>query len=125
MVLVIHAAFVVFVVAGLVAILLGGALGWRWVRSPVFRLVHLAAIGVVMLQAWIGMLCPLTTLEMWLRERGGDAVYSGSFIVHWVERLLFHDAPEWVFTLSYTLFAMLVVLAYFAVRPRRRDGERR
>jgi len=43
-VLALHAAFVAFVVLGLVAILVGGALGWRWVRGPRFRALHLAAI---------------------------------------------------------------------------------
>ena len=51
-VLIAHVSFVLFVVAGLVAIFVGAAAGWRWVRSRAFRLAHLAAIGVVVAQSW-------------------------------------------------------------------------
>ena len=51
-----------------------------WVRGARFRYAHLAAIGVVVLQAWFGIECPLTTLESALRTRAGEAGYGMSFI---------------------------------------------
>ena len=75
-ILVTHVLFVVFVVVGLVAIYIGWALRWSWVRNRIFRLVHLLAIGIVVVQSWIGMICPLTTWEMALREAAGGAAYS-------------------------------------------------
>ena len=78
-VLYLHISFVIFVVAGLLLIIVGHFAGWQWIRNGWFRLAHLAAIGVVVLQAWLGVLCPLTILEMWLREKAGGAVYPGSF----------------------------------------------
>lgn len=113
-----HVLFVAFVVLGLVLILMGKTLGWSWVRNCWFRLGHLAAIGIVVLQAWLGQVCPLTTWEMALRERAGDAVYSGTFISHWLDALLYYQAPAWVFTACYTVFAALVVLSWFWVPPR-------
>ena len=95
-----------------------GARGWPWVKNRWFRLGHFLAIGVVVAQAWQGALCPLTTLEMVLRSRAGDAVYSGSFIAHWMEALLYHEAPPWVFATGYTVFGLLVVASWFIVRPR-------
>ena len=122
-VLLLHVLFVVFVVVGLVVILVGGACGWRGVRNRTFRLLHLAAIGVVALQAWLGVICPLTTLEMALRERAGDnAVYQGTFVAHWLDRLLYYQAPNWVFVVAYTLFAALVAASWFWVRPDQRRG---
>ena len=122
-VLVVHAAFVAFVVAGLAAIYLGGALGWSWVRGRGFRLAHLAAIAVVVVQSWFGVVCPLTTLEMALRARAGAATYAGAFVAHWVESALYWSAPDRVFTLVYTAFAAAVAASWFAVRPRsRRDA---
>jgi len=117
-VLVAHGLFVLFVVAGLALILVGGALGWRWVRDPWFRFAHLAAIGVVVLQSWLGIVCPLTSLEMALRARAGAATYAGSFVSHHVEALLYYRAPPWVFILVYTVFGAAVVASWFAVRPR-------
>lgn len=113
-----HVLFVAFVVIGLLLILVGKARSWSWVRNPWFRLAHLAAIGVVVVQSWFGAVCPLTTLEMALRERAGDAVYPGSFVAHWLETILYYRAPAWVFAVCYTVFGALVVASWFRVRPR-------
>ena len=120
--LLLHALFVAFVVVGLILVLTGKVLAWNWVKNPWFRWTHLAAITVVVLQAWFGVICPLTTLEMALRSRAGDSVYPGSFIAHWMEAILYYDAPAWVFAVCYTAFGVLVVASWFWVRPRRFDS---
>jgi hypothetical protein len=114
-----HVLFVAFVVFGLVLILIGKVFAWDWVRNTWFRFGHLAAIGIVVLQSWVGVICPLTTWEMVLRERAGDVVYAGSFISHWLESILYFQAPAWVFSVCYTVFAAVVVASWFWVRPRR------
>jgi polyferredoxin len=116
-VLVTHALFVAFVVIGQVLILAGLALGWRWVRNRRFRLAHLAAIGIVVLQAWLGVLCPLTILENALRRRSGEAAYAGSFIEHWLHRVIYYDAEPWVFTVTYSAFAGVVAATWYFGRP--------
>jgi hypothetical protein len=125
LVVVLHAAFMVFVVLGLVLIWLGAWRHWPWVRNAWFRSAHLAAIGVVALQAWLGATCPLTVLENSLRIRAGGAAYPGSFIAHWTQELLYYAVPAWLFTLCYTLFGGLVAATWFAVRPRSFRGARR
>lgn len=122
-VLFVHLGVVVFVVAGLIAIVAGNLRGWNWVNGWMFRLAHLATIGVVVAQAWLGRLCPLTTLESWLRVQAGSPAYTKSFMEHWGQRILFFDAPMWVFAVAYTLFALLVVVAWWYFPPRR--GRRR
>ncbi|MGE0373054.1 MAG: DUF2784 domain-containing protein, partial [Gammaproteobacteria bacterium] len=96
-VLVLHAGFVAFVVLGLVAIVAGNLRRWAWVNNRGFRFAHLAAIGVVVAQGWLGILCPLTGLESWLRERAGEEGYTGGFIRHWLGALIYYDVPAWVF----------------------------
>jgi hypothetical protein len=72
-VLAMHVAIVVFVGGGLFAIIVGNLRNWRWVNALWFRSVHLAAILIVIAEAWLGAVCPLTTLEMRLRQgRSGD-----------------------------------------------------
>ena len=93
------------------------ALAWSWVRNPWFRIVHLAAMGVVVLQSWLGVICPLTSWEMSLRYQAGDTVYSGSFISYWLGNLLYYQLPSWVFTVAYTAFGTLVLAAWYYVRP--------
>lgn len=117
LVLLLHVLVVLFIVASLVLIMLGGMRGWHWVRNPWFRWAHLLAIGVVAAQAWLGMVCPLTTLEMALRTAAGERTYAGSFIAHWLARLLYYQAPLWVFALVYTSFAALVAGTWWLVRP--------
>jgi Protein of Unknown function (DUF2784) len=116
-VLVLHALLALFIVGGFAAIWTGAAIGWGWVREPLFRFVHLLAIGIVALLALVGSACPLTVLEDWLRT---GSVQSQGFIQRWVGRLLYYDMPTWVFTLSYLLFALLVLLTWRLVPPRRR-----
>lgn len=118
-VLALHVAVVLFVVLGLVLVLAGNAIGWKWVNHLWFRLAHLAAIAVVVAQAWLGVICPLTTLEMWLRRRAGQSGYEGSFIEHWLQQLLYYDAPAWVFIALYTGFGLLVAATWWWFPPRR------
>lgn len=117
-VLIAHLGIVVFVVGGLVAIVAGNRLGVAWVNRPMFRGLHLAAIGFVVLQSWLGATCPLTTLESWLRNRAGLAPYDVGFIEHWVSAILFYQAPTWVFALIYTVFGAAVAAAWWRWPPK-------
>lgn len=118
-VLALHVAIVVFVLGGLVLIIAGNLRRWRWVNAWWFRLAHLGAIGFVVAQAWLGATCPLTTLEMWLRQNARAATYSGSFIEHWLSRLLYYQAPWWAFAIAYTLFGLLVLATWLLFPPGR------
>ena len=116
--LILHALFVAFVVGGLILVHLGRFLSWQWVRNPWFRLAHLFGIGVVVIQSWLGIVCPLTIWEMNLRSKSGEAVYEGTFISHWLSELLYYQAPGWVFVICYTIFGVLALSSWFLVRPR-------
>jgi len=118
-ILVSHALFVAFVVLGLASIYIGKWLSWAWVRNFRFRLLHLAAITIVVLESWVGIICPLTTWEMQLRALAGGAVYEGSFVRHWLHLILYYEAPGWVFIAGYTIFGVLVVASWFGVPPKR------
>ncbi len=121
-VLAMHGLFVAFVVVGQALILAGLWRGWRWVRGFRFRLAHVAAIGIVVAQAWLGVLCPLTVIENALRRRAGEADYTESFIDHWLHRIIYYDAEPWVFTAIYTAFAALVALSWIYGRPWKRGS---
>jgi len=117
-ILVIHMLFVLFIFFGLLLIFAGKLFMWPWVRNPWFRLAHFIGIAVVVLQSWLGVICPLTTWEMALRSKAGNTVYAGSFISHWLTELLYYQAPEWVFVVCYTVFGVLVGASWFWVHPR-------
>jgi hypothetical protein len=117
-VLTLHVGIVVFVIGGLVLIVVGNLRSWRWVNGIAFRLAHLAAILFVAAEAWLGVTCPLSTLEMWLRTKARVATYDGSFIEHWLRRILYYDAPPWAFTLAYSLAALAVAAAWWRFPPK-------
>ena len=51
--------------------------------------------------------------------KAGEAGYEGSFIQHWLQSILYYSAPDWVFSLAYTVFGALVLASWFVVRPER------
>ena len=73
-VLLIHMAFIVFVI-------IGGffACRWRWLPW-----VHLPAAVWGAAIEFGGWICPLTPLENWLRQASGEAGYPGGFIEHYL-----------------------------------------
>ena len=117
-VLVVHFLVAGFVVLGLIAVWIGALAGWSWVRHRGFRFLHLAAIAFVAAQALLGQACPLTVWEDALR--GGAR--PGSFVGRWVYRLLYYDAPEWLFALLYLLWAGATLVTLRLVPPRKRAG---
>jgi polyferredoxin len=117
-ILIVHFLIAAFIVLGLVAVWLGAALGWAWVRNPWFRWLHLGAIAFVAGEAVLGVACPLTVWEDMLR--GG--VRAESFVARWVQSLLFYRAPEWVFTMAYLAWTTATLVTLWLVPPRRRAG---
>lgn len=117
-VVVVHAAYVAFVVGGLAAILMGAGMGWRWTRSFAFRVAHLAAIVLVCVESIVGVMCPLTSLEDWMRERGGAARYPSDFVGYWAHRLIFYNFAPWVFATAYIGFAVIVAITFILIPPR-------
>ncbi len=78
-VLLLHLAFIVFVV-------LGGLLAWRDRR---LALLHLPAAAWGCWVELSGAICPLTRLENLLRRRAGQTGYSGGFIEHYLLALIY------------------------------------
>ena len=115
-VLLLHFAYFLTVVLGLVVIVAGLTKGKRWAKNLGLRLGHLAMIGFVVAQAWAGIVCPLTRLESELRRRAGQEPYPLDFLEYWVHRVMFLSLPPWAFVAAYTAFAAAVV-ATFVLGP--------
>lgn len=79
LVVLVHFAFVIFVIAG-------AFLALRW---PRITWVHVPAFAWGALIEFAGWICPLTPLENWLRVRGGAAAYGGGFVEHYVIPILY------------------------------------
>ena len=113
LVLVLHFFIAGFIVLGLILVWAGALAGWRWIRNPWYRYLHLAAIAFVAAEALLGAACPLTVWEDLLR--GGAR--PETFVGRWVARLLYYNAPEWVFTSLYVAWAAAALLTLRLVPP--------
>lgn len=120
LILILHTGVVIFIILGTVLIAVGNLCGWRWINHFWLRLVHLAGMLSVAIGTWLDITCPLTDLERWLRIRANAETYSGSFIEHWLQKLLFYDFAPWVFVLAYTLFGLLILALWWIFPPTRK-----
>jgi hypothetical protein len=115
-----HLLIILFILLGVPLVYLGAELHWTWVRSWRWRMLHLGAIVFVAAESLLGITCPLTMWEDTLR---GQRTAAG-FIERWIDKLIFYDAPTWVFTVAYVTFAALVLATWILVPPtRRRRGD--
>jgi hypothetical protein len=120
-IVVVHMSIMLFITAGLPLIYVGVARRWAWVREWRWRALHLGAIAFVAAESLVGIVCPLTLWEDAVRGRQSQE----GFIERWVDSILFYDLPTWVFTVAYTIFAVLVAATWFLVPPIRRSRRRR
>jgi len=109
-VVVVHVAFVIFVVVG-------GALALRW---PKVAVVHLPAVAWAVYIEWSGAICPLTPLENALRTAAGLEAYAGDFVAEYVFPLLY---PDGLTRRAQAVIGFVVLavnlLAYSLLRKRR------
>jgi hypothetical protein len=118
----VHVAYVAVVVFGLVIILLGRALGWKWVGNRWFRVIHLAMIVGVVIRATVWEECPLTWWERDLRELAVQQGTEASRLGLLLHDLIHPPIPLWVFPIVYVAFAMLVAAAFWLVPVNWRPG---
>jgi len=120
-VLVAHLGVVAFNIFGMVAVPLGAWLRWRFVRGFRWRLVHLASLFVVALQAILGRACFLTIWQSGLEARETSTA-PPPMIATWINRVLYWPLPLWVFAILYVVVFVYVLLLWRWVPPRRRTA---
>ena len=97
-VVVLHLAFVFFV-------LFGGVIVWRWSRVA---WLHLPSVMWGVSIEWAGLPCPLTPWETWLRRQSGTAVYEGDFVERYLLPVLYPE--ELTRTIQLVLGGFVLVL---------------
>jgi hypothetical protein len=84
-------AVVLFHFLWILFIIFGGLWGRR--KRSLGR-VHIAAlVGAIVIEGF-DLYCPLTHLEIWLREQGAQGSYHESFIPHYLNKVIYLDVPH-------------------------------
>ena len=119
LVLALHVGVILFNLFGLVAVPLGAWRGWRFVRIPWWRALHLALLLGVAVQALAGRACLLTLWQAALTEAAGQAGDVRPLIRRWVEWLIFWPLPDWAFAVLYVAVLAYAAALWWLVPPRR------
>jgi len=105
-VVLLHLLWIVFLIVG----------AWPGARWPWVKWTHLAALAFSVLLQVFGWVCPITHLEVWLRQAGGATPYTGTFIGQYLERIVYLQLPTG-FLLTGTLIIIAISLwIYFGRR---------
>jgi hypothetical protein len=116
-IIVVHFLYILFMLLGF--LLTGYALFFRekFFDRWLFRSLHLLGIFYVVSLNILGKYCPLTILENELRLKyEAYSVYSGSFIIHYLEKLVYPDVNPLVIQIP-TVFLAIFTIVVFIVRP--------
>ncbi len=109
-VILIHFLWIGFVILGFPVAL--------YFNSAKWRLIHLAAVILMILMQVTRTICPLTYLEAWLKSgEAAKAVYPGAFIIEWVERLIYVEDMTLEKIMYATMAYLVLILLSFWFRP--------
>jgi hypothetical protein len=106
-----HFLFILFVIFG--ALLAA--------RNPKLTYLHWATLGYALLIEIFNWYCPLTLLEQRLRLAAGTGAYERSFLVHYLERLIYWDVPQWML-IAGAVGLVLANLFFYCWRGRRNEA---
>ena len=113
-----HLAYFVFIVGGMVAIVLALRRNVGWVRNPWFRIAHVAAIYVVLVEEATGFPCPLNVLQWGVREAATGSAEASVGVGGLLDYLLYHTVSPLALDVMYWSFGVLVVVLLWVVPPR-------
>lgn len=115
-IVVMHFAWILFMLTGFIFTVIGffrKGFFERWL----FRTLHLFGILYVSLLALMGKYCPLTIWENILRQKyDPNLTYGGSFIIHYIEKLVYPDINPLLIQIPTTFIAVFSILVYI-LRP--------
>lgn len=110
-VVIVHFIWILFLIFGAIP-------GVRWKSVKIFHISGLTFAMVIQAFNWY---CPLTYLEVWLRSKQNpSATYTGSFIAHYAEKIVYLDLPRWVILAGTAFVVGFNTWIYLRRRPKAR-----
>lgn len=97
-VVLIHFLWILFLIFG----------AFAGIRNKTIKIIHISGLVFAFVIQIFGWYCPLTDLEVWLRSKHDPSLaYAGSFIIHYVEGLIYIEISPWL------IFALTLLLIGF------------
>jgi len=115
---VVHIAFFLFIVGGMVAIVAAIRKPIAWVRNPWFRIAHAMAIYIVLFEEATGLQCPLNVLQWGAREVATGTTEASAGVGGLLDFLLYHTISPLALDIMYWSFGALTLLMLWIVPPR-------
>ena len=112
-ILILHFLIVIFITAGFIIIPIGYYYNWNWIQNFKLRLFHFGLMFIVTFETLVGITCPLTSIENYLRGINN----SKSFISFWIEKIIYWDFPTSFFMFLYFVFLGWTLLMWKIYPP--------
>ena len=114
-ILILHFLVIIFIISLYFLIPYGYSKNWKFVKNYKIRLAHLMLIFFITLETFLGIICPLTTLENDLRGQS----YSETFISFWISKVIYWDLPTTFFIVIYTIFLIFAIILWLKFQPKK------
>ncbi len=114
-ILILHFLVIIFIISLYFLIPYGYSKNWKFVKNYKIRLAHLMLIFFITLETFLGIICPLTTLENDLRGQ----LYSETFISFWISKVIYWDLPTTFFIVVYTIFLIFAIILWLKFLPKK------
>ena len=117
-ILILHFLVIIFIISLYFLIPYGYSKNWKFAKNYKIRLAHLMLIFFITLETFLGIICPLTTLENDLRGQ----LYSETFISFWISKVIYWDLPTTFFIVVYTIFLIFAIILWLKFLPKKNNN---
>ena len=117
-ILILHFLIVIFITVGFLLIPIGYFYDWSWTKNFKLRLFHFGLMFIVTFETLVGITCPLTSIENYLRGINN----SKSFVSFWIEKIIYWDFPTSFFIFLYFVFLGWTLLMWKIYPPKFKDS---
>ncbi len=115
----IHFLWIAFIISGFIFTIF---LWRKFLHKITIRIIHLLSILYAAYLELTEKYCPLTILENYLKAKSNDVTYTGSFGIHYIEKLVYPDVEPAVVIVP-TILVGVITLFMFVVKPPRKIKE--
>lgn len=114
-----HFLWILFIIAGFISIIFS----WKiFFNNFILRTIHLVSILYTTYLELAHKNCPLTDIENYFKAKSGNAAYTGSFIVYYIEKIVYPDVEPLVVIIPTIIIGVITLVMYILKPPKKISG---